>query len=71
MEISTDPQALLMQQRATLLQNLSNSAQASQATVQRSAVGEISDAAVNLQSLNTAITLPVDPNRGQSLDIKV
>jgi hypothetical protein len=71
MEISTNSEVLLQQQRATLLQNLSNSAQASQATVQRTAVGEISDAAVNLQSLNTSITLPVDPSRGQSLDIKV
>ncbi len=70
-EISTNPEALLYQQRATLLSDLGNASQATQAAAQRTSVGQISDTALNLRSLNTSQTLPLDPARGRNLDIKV
>ena len=70
-EISSAPEAVLLQQRSNLLTELGNAAQATQAAAQRTSVGEISDAAINLRGLNTSQTLPLDPSRGRNLDIKV
>lgn len=71
MEVPATPEAVLLQQRSNLLTEVGNAAQATQAAAQRTAVGEISDTAVNLRSLNTSVTLPYDPARGRNLDIKV
>ncbi len=70
-EISTSPEVVLRQQRAALLADVGNAAQATQASVQRTSVGTLSDTAVNLRGLNTSQTLPLDPARGRNLDIKV
>ncbi|MBM3513166.1 MAG: hypothetical protein FJX59_05560 [Alphaproteobacteria bacterium] len=56
--------------RADLLSRLGNSAQASQETQARRAVGEVSDQASNARDLNTA-TVPPEGQRGRQLDIKV
>lgn len=56
--------------RADLLTKIGNSAQASQETNARKAVGQISDQAQNSRDLNTA-TVPVTSERGQNLDIKI
>jgi len=70
-EISTSPDVVLRQQRASLLADIGNAAQATQAASQRSAVGTLSDTAANLRSINTSQTLPLDPRRGRNLDIQV
>jgi hypothetical protein len=70
-ELSTSPESVLRQQRASLLTDIGNAAQATQASVQRTAVGHLSDTAINLRSINTSQTLPFDPARGRNLDIKV
>lgn len=64
-------ESLLSQQRFNLLKELGNAAQATQASVQRSSVGEIGEAAFNMMGLNTAQALPFDPSRGRNLNILV
>jgi len=71
MDTTLDPEALLIRQRANLLQDLGNAANASQAAEQRSAVSQLSDTAQNLRSINTSQTAPLDPSRGRNLDISV
>jgi methionyl-tRNA synthetase len=70
-DLSTNAEAVLLRVRSNLLNDLGNAAQAVQAAVQRTAAGEISDAAVNLLGVNTSLTPPLDPGRGRTLDILV
>jgi hypothetical protein len=68
--IEPNLESALSAQRSDLLNKLGNSAQASAQQRARQAVGEISDQAQNSRDLNTN-TMPVDPARGRSLDIKI
>ena len=69
MDISSDPEVLLGRQRTNLLRDLGTAATASQAVQQRSAVVELGTAVINLRSINTSLTPPLDPYRGRNLDI--
>lgn len=69
METSLDPEVLLVRQRTNLLKDLGTAATASQAAEQRSSVVQLGNAAINLRSINTSLTPPLDPYRGRNVDI--
>jgi hypothetical protein len=69
MDVGTDTESVVIQQRAAFLNDVSNAAQAAQQAAQRTSVGELSDTAFNLRSLNTSQAPPFDPYRGRNLDI--
>ena len=71
MDISSDPEVLLGRQRTNLLRDLGTAATAAQTAEQRSAVVQLGNAAINLRSLNTSLTPPLDPYRGRNVDIVV
>ena len=64
-------------ERSNFLQDLSNAAQASDQKSQSKAIGQFTDTAQNLLSLNTGVgfgsgaSFAGDPFRGQNLDILV
>jgi hypothetical protein len=71
MVIGANPEAALLAQRGLLLTELVAVSQASQQTAQAIAVGQVSEAALNLRGLNTGAAVPLDPARGRTLDIFV
>ena len=70
MAIETNLESVLGALRSDLLTKLGNSAQGTQQTQTRNAVGHIADQSANARDINTA-SQPLDPNRGRNLDIKV
>ena len=70
-DIAPTLDSVLSAQRAAFLDNLNNSAQAARQNANAEAVNHISEAAQNLRSLNTSLTIPLDPYRGRTLDIAV
>ena len=64
-------ESVVTARRASFLQDLSNTAQASDQKSQAKAVGQFTDTAQNLLSINTGAGFSSDPFRGQNLDVTV
>ena len=69
MEIAPTYEAVAFAQRTNFLRDLTNVSQAAAESSQRSAVGQLTDTARNLLSLNTGAAFSLDPFRGRNLDI--
>jgi hypothetical protein len=64
-------ESVVRAQRANLLRDVGNAAQASQQKSQSQAASTLSDTAQSFLTINTAASFGADSFRGQNLDIKV
>src|SRR5262245_38553977 len=69
LDIAPTFEAALYAQRSNLLRELSNASQAAAESQQRKTVGQLTDTAQNLLTLNTGAGFSLDPTRGRFLVI--